>query len=216
MKRLCFISFVAFATLILSAVGCGTADTTTAPSFITVEDGKFTASIEFTSGEKHLVTFEGELQTTIGHILSTFTEDVEFNVEGATFTAVCYGDVNENGQQNWFIEAVKDNDLFMFEVFTSSAESPTGIFSKLTGATNERYEDKYVPGYISEKGLMGTWYAKLTNGSIKGDVMAPIADGLIQITVTGNAISINISSSDDAGNKIEGSISGTYTEKVTE
>ena len=71
-------------------------------------------------------------------------------------------------------------------------------------------------GYISENGLMGTWYAKLTNGSIKGDVMAPIADGLIQITVTGNAISINISSSDDAGNKIEGSISGTYTEKVTE
>ena len=41
MKRLRFISFVAFATLILSAVGCGTADTTTTPSFITVEDGKF-------------------------------------------------------------------------------------------------------------------------------------------------------------------------------
>lgn len=183
---------------------------------VTVKDNMFEAIIEMDNGEVHRVLYEGDLNVDSDYITSTFTEDFTFEFDGANVTATNFGDILGFGVQAWYIEAVKGNDLFMFEVFTSSAESPTGIFSKLTGATNERYEEKYVPGYISEKGLMGTWYAKLTNGSIKGDVMAPIADGLIQITVTGNAISINISSSDDAGNKIEGSISGTYTEKVTE
>lgn len=187
-----------------------------ASATVTVKDNMFEAIIEMDNGEVHRVLYEGDLNVDSDYITSTFTEDFTFAFEGANVTATNFGDILGFGVQAWYIEAVKDNDLFMFEVFTSSAESPAGIFSKLTGATNERYEDKYVPGYISEKGLMGTWYAKLTNGSIKGDVMAPIADGLIQITVTGNAISINISSSDDAGNKIEGSVSGTYTEKVLE
>jgi hypothetical protein len=183
---------------------------------VTVKDNMFEAIIEMDNGEVHRVLYEGDLNVDSDYITSTFTEDFTFAFEGANVTATNYGDIQGVGVQAWYIEAVKDNDLFMLEVFTTSTESPAGIFTKLTGATNEGYADKYVPGYISEKGLMGTWYAKLTNGSIKGDVMAPIADGLIQITVTGNAISINISSSDDAGNKIEGSVSGTYTEKVLE
>ena len=178
---------------------------------ITVEDGKFTASIEFNSGEKHLVTFEGELQTTIGHILSTFTEDVEFNVEGATFTAVCYGDVNENGQQNWFIEAVKDNDYFAVDVFTPSSTDFAGTYQALSLSGVVDYRNRFMPGLLGE-GLVGTWYAKLTNNIIKGDVMAPMVEGALQIVVEGDAVTIHYGCKDDAGNAITGSVAGTLAE----
>ena len=71
-------------------------------------------------------------------------------------------------------------------------------------------------GYIDEDGLQGTWYAKLTGGVIKGDVMAPIVDGVVQIVVEDNPATINYSAKDDAGNKIEGSVSGSYTKKEPE
>ena len=105
------------------------------------------------------------------------------------------------------------NDLFKIEVLANSAATPEGVYTKFTGGN---YEDKYIAGYIDEDGLQGTWYAKLTGGVIKGDVMAPIVDGVVQIVVEDNTATINYSAKDDAGNKIEGSVSGSYTKKEPE
>ena len=82
--------------------------------------------------------------------------------------------------------------------------------SKITGAFNEGYDNKFIMGYL-EDGLQGTWYAKLTNNVIKGDVMAPVTTGIIQVVVEQNNATINFSAKDDAGFKVEGSISGSYT-----
>ena len=176
---------------------------------VKVEDGKFEAIIEFTNGEKHMVTFEGRLQTTIGHIRSTFTEDVEFAVNGAIITASLYGDSYEVGQQNWFIEAKKGDDLFMVEVFNASTEKCDGIYQVLEAESSD-YANRYIPGLVGPEGLVGTWYAKLTNGTIKGDVMAPMAGGILRLTTEGEALTIEYSCVDDAGNNITGSVSGKF------
>ena len=166
-----------------------------------------------TNGETHHVTFEGDLLVDSDYIYSTFVEDFTFAIEGAKITATNYGDVYGVGKQAWYLEVVKGDELFMLEIFSNSTSTPAGVYTKFTG---EGYEDKYIGGYIDESGLQGTWYAKLTNGSIKGDVMAPIVDGVVQILVEENTATINFSTKDDAGNKVEGSVSGSYTKKEPE
>ena len=172
---------------------------------VTVKGGKFTATIEMESGETHLVTFEGNLVAATH--LTTFAEDVEFATEGAEVSATCYGDTYENGQQTWFIEAVKGNDYFCVEVLSPSAEKFDGIYQALASTGVVDYANKFIPGLIGE-GLIGTWYAKLTNGVIKGDVMAPMVEGMIQILNESGAITINYSCKDDAGNNITGYVKG--------
>lgn len=180
---------------------------------VTVADNKFEAVIEMKNGETHRVKFEGDLLVDSDYITSTFTEDFTFDFTGATISATNYGDIQKNGMQAWFLEAVKDDHLFLLEIFTSSAETPAGTYTKATGSD---YASKYIPGYIDEEGLQGTWYAKLTAGSIKGDVLAPIADGFFQIAVNETSATITYAAKDDAGNKIEGSISGVFSIKEPE
>ena len=176
---------------------------------VTVKNGKFSASIEMEDGTKHFVSYEGELVATT--YLTTFVDDVEFDVEGAEVTATCYGDTYEKGQQTWFIEAVKGNDYFCVEVLAPSAEKFDGVYMALASSGVTDYANKFIPGLLGD-GLIGTWYAKLTNGVIKGDVMAPVVAGMIQIVIDGGNITINYSSKDDAGNNITGSVRGTLKE----
>lgn len=179
---------------------------------VSVTDNKFEAIVELKSGEKHHIVYEGKLQTSIGHILSTFTEDVEFAVEGATITANLYGDSYEVGHQNWFVEAKKGDDLFMIELFNSSTDSCDGLYQMLPAESSD-YANRYLPGLLGSDGLVGSWYAKLSNGAIKGDVMAPITEGVIRLATSGNTLTIEYGCKDDAGNNITGSVSGTVTVK---
>ena len=177
----------------------------------TVSNNNFEAIIELSSGELHKVTFSGELVTLINFYRSTFTGDVEFSVDGATITASLYGDSYEVGQQNWFIEAKKGNEVFLVEVFNSSTEKCDGLYQMLVpDSTN--YANTYIPGMVNN-GLIGTWYATVTNGKISGDSWAPMTEGAIRLATSGNTLTIEYGCKDDAGNNITGTVSGTVTVK---
>ncbi|MBQ2240328.1 MAG: BACON domain-containing protein [Alistipes sp.] len=173
---------------------------------VVVKNGKFTANIVMENGETHFVTYEGNLVATT--YFSTFADDVEFAVEGAEVTATCYGDTYEKGQQTWFIEAVKGDDYFCVEILAPSAEKFDGIYQVLPSTGVSDYANKFIPGLLGSDGLVGTWYAKLTDGTIKGDVMAPMVEGMIQIVTEGDVVTINYSCKDDVGNDITGSVKG--------
>ena len=172
---------------------------------ITVKNGKFSAIIVMEDDTTHYVSYEGDLVATT-HI-TTLSGDVEFNIEGAEITATNYGDTLEVGQQNWFVEARKGDDLFFFEVFTTNSASCDGIYQVLP-ADSKDYNNRFIPGLIGSDGLVGSWYAKLTDDTIKGDVMAPMSSGMIRITTEGNAMTIELGCKDDAGNNITGSVKG--------
>lgn len=172
---------------------------------VTVKNGKFSAIIVMEDDTTHYVSYEGDLIATT-HI-TTLSGDVEFNIEGAEITATNYGDTLEVGQQNWFVEARKGDDLFFFEVFTTNSASCDGIYQVLP-ADSKDYNNRFIPGLIGSDGLVGSWYAKLTDDTIKGDVMAPMSSGMIRITTEGNAMTIELGCKDDAGNNITGSIKG--------
>jgi hypothetical protein len=172
---------------------------------VTVKNGKFSAIIEMEDGTTHYVAYEGKLVATTH--LTTLCGDVEFAVEGAEVSATCHGDSYEKGQQTWFIEAVKGNEYFAVEVLSPSAEKYDGIYQALAASGVTDYANKFIPGLLGE-GLVGTWYAKITDGVIKGDVMAPMVEGMIQIATEGNSVTINYACKDDAGNDITGSVKG--------
>ncbi len=172
---------------------------------VTVKNGKLSAIIEMEDGTTHYVAYEGKLVATTH--LTTLCGDVEFAVEGAEVSATCHGDSYEKGQQTWFIEAVKGNEYFAVEVLSPSAEKFDGIYQALAASGVTDYANKFIPGLLGE-GLVGTWYAKITDGVIKGDVMAPVVEGMIQIATEGNTVTINYACKDDAGNDITGSVKG--------
>ena len=178
---------------------------------VTVKSGKFSAIITMEDDTTHYVSYEGDLVATT--YITTLVDDTEFAVEGATITATCYGDTYEKGQQTWFIEAVKGNDYFCVEVLAPSAEKFDGIYQALESSGVTDYANKFIPGLIGEDGLLGTWYAKLTDNSIKGDVLAPMVGGMIQLTTENNTLTINYSTKDDAGNNITGYVSGSLEAK---
>ena len=178
---------------------------------VTVKSGKFSAIITMEDDTTHYVSYEGNLVATT--YITTLVDDTEFAVEGATITATCYGDTSEKGQQTWFIEAVKGNDYFCVEVLAPSAEKFDGIYQALESSGVTDYANKFIPGLIGEDGLLGTWYAKLTDNTIKGDVLAPMVGGMIQLTTENNTLTINYSAKDDAGNNITGYVSGSLEAK---
>ena len=175
---------------------------------IVVKNGKFTASIEFEDGKTHFVSYEGKLQANT--YITTFSEDVDINVTDATITAKLYGDTLGAGLNTWFIEAVKGNDYYCLEVVSASDKSCDGIYQMLT-TDSKNYENTYIPGMIGEDGLLGTWYAKLTNNTIKGDVLAPLCEGAIRVTTEGDVMTIEYGCKDDAGNNFVGKVSGKVT-----
>lgn len=190
---------------VTGADGKVTESTSFKEATVTVKNGKFSAIIVMEDDTTHYVSYEGDLVATT-HI-TTLSGDVEFNIEGAEITATNYGDTLEVGQQNWFVEARKGDDLFFFEVFTTNSASCDGIYQVLP-ADSKDYNNRFIPGLIGSDGLVGSWYAKLTDDTIKGDVMAPMSSGMIRITTEGNAMTIELGCKDDAGNNITGSIKG--------
>ena len=172
---------------------------------VTVKNAQPSAIIVMEDDTTPYASYEGDLVATT-HI-TTLSGDVEFNIEGAEITATNYGDTLEVGQQNWFVEARKGDDLFFFEVFTTNSASCDGIYQVLP-ADSKDYNNRFIPGLIGGDGLVGSWYAKLTDDTIKGDVMAPMSSGMIRITTEGNAMTIELGCKDDAGNNITGSIKG--------
>ncbi|MBO7286237.1 MAG: BACON domain-containing protein [Alistipes sp.] len=174
---------------------------------VTVKSGKFSAIITMEDDTTHYVSYEGNLVATT--YITTLVDDTEFAVKDAQVSATCYGDTYEKGQQTWFIEAVKGDDYFCVEVLAPSADSCDGIYQALASSGVTDYANKFIPGLIGEDGLIGTWYAKLTDGVIKGDALAPMVGGMIQLTTENNTLTINYSTKDDAGNNITGSVSGT-------
>lgn len=174
---------------------------------ITVQDNKFDAVIKLTNGEEHHITYNRELYVATDYILSTFSDDIEFSIEGATFTITNHGNENDYNKYNWGIEAVKGDDYFVFDIYNSSADSVAGLYTNIDASSTD-YNNKFVPGIFTDN-LIGCWYAKLTNGTIKGDSWAPMTSGAIQIAQQGDAITITFGCMDDAGNNIGGSVAGT-------
>ena len=132
-------------------------------------------------------------------------------MKNAEITAEYYGFNAEAGKHQWFIEAVKGSDYFCIELFNNDATTCCGLYAEYNPDYAGDYNDKFIPGMLGENGLIGTWYASLTNGVIKGDKLAPMMSGILRITETEGVTTIEYNCMDDAGNEMVGTVAGEMT-----
>ena len=177
-------------------------------SKVTVSDNKIVAELILTDGTKHVVTYEGStsLSEAGGDGL---TEDMEINATGWDVSVEYYGQFYSDPTDNWYINIFEDADTgnggwFVLDLLADYATSVdhSGTF---TGADTMEV-NTFMPGYIEDGYLAGTWYAELEDGEISGK-MVPICGGTITVTLNGDGTeTYTFDCEDDQGYKITGSV----------
>lgn len=192
---------------------------------VTVTDGKIEAAITTENGDEFIVVYKGDLTLPAnseggGDGYSTLTGDLQLNITDMQIKAANYADYyGTTDANNWFIEAANSAGKYItLDLLTDANIADCSASYHLM--TDTDYINSFVPGYIGEYNgteyVAGCWYCELdAEGNISG-VMAPFAGGTFEIKVNGSTATITLNCVDDAGNKITGTISGSYQEVVPE
>ena len=179
-------------------------------STLTVTDGKIVAELLMQDGSKHTVTYEGDLSCGAAGG-SELTEDMEINVSGWTIYAEYYDQFYSNDTDNWYVSIYEDFEsgsgrYFVLDLLADFATSVDyrGTFT----ASDSCGINTFMPGYIDDGYLAGSWYAELEDGSVSG-IMAPLTDGTITVTYNGDGTqTFAFDCRNDLGYKITGTVQG--------
>ena len=179
-------------------------------STLTVTDGKIVAELLMQDGSKHTVTYEGDLSCGAAGG-SELTEDMEINVSGWTIFAEYYDQYYSNDTDNWYVSIYEDFEsgsgrYFVLDLLADFATSVDyrGTFT----ASDSCGINTFMPGYIDDGYLAGSWYAELEDGSVSG-IMAPLTDGTITVTYNGDGTqTFAFDCRNDLGYKITGTVQG--------
>lgn len=179
-------------------------------STLTVTDGKIVAELLMQDGSKHTVTYEGDLSFEAAGG-SELTEDMEINVSGWTIIAEYYDQYYSNDTDNWYVSIYEDAEngnggSFVLDLLADFATSVDyrGTFT----ASDSCGINTFMPGYINDGYLAGSWYKELEGGSVSG-IMAPLTDGTITVTYNGDGTqTFEFDCRNDLGYKITGTVQG--------
>jgi len=179
-------------------------------SKVTVSDNKIVAELILTDGTKHVVTYEGDtsLSEAGGEGL---TEDMEINSTDWTILAEYYGNFYSTATDNWYVQLFEDYEsanggYFILDFLADYATSIDyrGTFT----ASDSLGINTFMPGYIEDGYLAGTWYAELEDGEISGK-MVPLMEGTITVTFNSDGSqTFEFDCRDDQGYKITGTVTG--------
>ncbi len=177
-------------------------------SKLTVSDNKIVAELVLTDGSKHIVTYEGSLSLG-GDVLN---EDIEINATGWDAMVEYYGQYYNDDTDNYYVQLFEDAETgdggyFVFDLLADYATcvDHSGMF---IGSESEGI-NTFMPGYLDDGYLAGSWYAELEGGSATG-VMAPLTEGTVTVTLNDDGTqTYTFDCTDDIGNKITGSVTAT-------
>lgn len=179
-------------------------------SKVTVSDNKIVAELILTDGTKHVVTYEGDtsLSEAGGEGL---TEDMEINATDWTVVAEYYGDFYSTATDNWYVQLFEDyeNANGGYFILDFLADYATSIDYRGTFTASDSFGiNTFMPGYIEEGYLAGTWYAEIKDGEISGK-MVPLVEGTITVTFNSDGSqTFEFDCRDDQGYKITGTVTG--------
>lgn len=188
---------------------------------VTVTDGKIEAAITTENGDEFIVVYKGDLtlspySTDGGDGYSTLTGDLQLNITDMQIEAANYTDYyGTTDANNWYIQAVNPaGKCIILDVLTDANIADCSASYRIITETD--YINSFMPGYIEEyegqNYILGCWYYELDAEGYIGDVMAPFNGGTFEIKVNGSTATITLNCVDDAGNKITGTVSGSYKE----
>ena len=179
-------------------------------SKVTVTDNKIVADLILEDGSKHTVTYEGDLSLAAAPDGgSTLDGDLEVNMTGATIYSEYYDQYYSADTDNYYIQIFEDmatgtGRYFVLDVL---ADFNTSVDYRGTFTCSDSYGiNTFVPGYLDDGALAGSWYAELEDGYVSGN-MAPLVDGTITFTFNDDGTrTLTLNCVDDLGNKITGTV----------
>ena len=143
-------------------------------------------------------------------------ENIEINGSGYTCYIENYDDYYSVGADNYIITIMEDastgngNYVLLDIIVAPEAVDCNGEFTVLVNNNDPYY--KYIPGYINDGYLTGTWYAVLENGGLT-DIYTPFYSGTITIADNGDGTStFTFDCVDDDGYSIKGSVTASVAD----
>ena len=185
-------------------------------STVTVTDNKIVAELILEDGTKHTVVYEGNLS--LGNTGdddddngNTNTGDMDVSISNTTIYAEYYDQWYSPDTDNWLVQVYEDIETGngKYFVFDLLADYATSVDYRGTFTASDGYEiNTFVPGFIDEGYLAGSWYAEIEDGVATG-VMVPLTGGTITVTFNDDGSqTFVLDCTDDSGNKITGSVIG--------
>ena len=173
-------------------------------SKLTVSDNKIVAELILTDGAKHIVTYEGSTSLAGASI----TEDIEINATGWDVMVEYFGQYYNYDTDNYYIQLFEDADSgdgkwFAFDLLADYATcvDHSGTFT----CSEDEGINTFLPGYMDDGYLAGSWYAELEGGY--ASVMTPLTGGTVTVTLNGDGTqTYTVDCTDDKGYKITGSV----------
>lgn len=177
-----------------------------------------TAELEDDNGGVHSVSFSGDLILENDSYMTSLEEslslgDISSDVE---CEAMYFGDYYGTGTANWQL-VLYDDDVTGFTIdycgdadcTYDAGEIPCGTFE---AAASGGESGTFYAGTLSFGYLAGTWLVTVS-GVALAEPYAPIVDGTVTVEVgsTDGEYTISVEGTDDLGNSISGSWTGTPT-----
>ncbi len=195
---------------------------------LTVTETGLELLVTMSSGEVHKVVYEGSNaydpipEPEDNYAMSTLDGDYAFELPNAYVIAETYGDEFGVGCNYWYIYVYEDIEnpfngrCLQFEMLLPFGEEvPVGEFTAYSEEA-DALEYTFLPAdYMVEDGYMYplySWLFSITEGSIDGELVVPIADGDMAVSSDGENLVIELDCVDDKGNAVAGIITAGLTE----
>lgn len=174
------------------------------------------ANLVMEDGTTHCVKYTGEhtFRNLNNEPYSTLSSDLSLNYDNMVMYSEIHEDIYPYIDCHYIILSedakLKNGAAILLELFLPSEQDEcTGEYNALAIHSDNISAYTYLPGAIEQNALRGAWYAVMENGSV-GETMAPIVYGKINISHgEDGAMLFTFECTDDAGNDITGSVTGT-------
>lgn len=194
-----------------------------------VTEDSIIVDVTLYGGEKHHVEYHGSLEYegytegTFADIypVSSYTEDITFDVTGGYIDAYFRGDHYGTGCNVWFIQLIQEKQPHYNGVYiildlivpksaggVNDLDIIVGEYPIFTEKPNN-YEYTIPTGRLRDDCLqMHAWYLNCVSGQLDMSTAAPFTSGSVKVEKSDNGYRFEINSADDNGNKVIGTFSG--------
>ncbi len=173
-----------------------------------------TAELEDYEGGEHLVTFSGNLTLENVSLISSLDGDLDVgDFSDVACEARYYGDYFNAGTSNWVLCIYPETsgtgftiDLCGDSSCTLDSGIPTGTF---TVASEGGPAGSFLSGSIYSNYVSGTWLVSFDDEGTLTTPYAPLVDGTVEVTASGESYTVTVSARDDRENLVTGTWTGT-------
>ena len=207
-------------------------DTKFTEAVMVVTENSIIVDVTLYGGEKHHVEYHGSLEYegytegTFADIypVSSYTEDITFDVKGGNIDAYFRGDHYGTGCNVWFMQLIQEKQphyngvYIILDLIVPKSDGGVNDLDIIEGEypifteKPDNYEYTIPTGRLRDDCLqMHAWYLNCVSGQIDMSFAAPLTSGSVKVEKSDNGYRFDINSADDNGNKIIGTFSGVIS-----